>query len=74
QGFKRPCQANILGPVAPCPKSAAFPLSGQKLHSASLKTRPKHASLEQRHTNPSFHQQNGSFIRKLIRKKSLETA
>ncbi len=37
------------------------------------KTRPLHASLEQRYATPSFHQQR-EVIRKLIRNKSLELA
>ncbi len=40
-----PSGAINLGPVAPSPKSHAFPPTGQKLHSASL----RHVSLEQRH-------------------------
>ncbi len=68
-----PGGANSLGPVAPSPKSRCISTVGPEAPQRFTKTRPLHASLEQRHTTPSFHQQR-EVIRKQIRNKSLELA
>ncbi len=68
-----PGGANSLVPVAPSPKSRCVSTSGPEASLRFTKTRPLHASLEQRHTTPLFHQQR-EVIRKLIRNKSLELA
>ncbi len=67
---------STVGPVrasAPSPKSRCVSTVGPEALQRFTKTRPLHASLEQRHTTPSFHQQR-EVIRKQIRNKSLELA
>ncbi len=71
--LNRPGGANSLGPVSPSPKSRCVSTVGPEALQRFTKTRPLHASLEQRHTTPSFHQQR-EVIRKQIRNKSLELA